>query len=1009
MSAPRAAASLGVGLFSGLGRFVQRHPWYPVIFWVLLLLVSLPFLGRLGTVTTNSATTLPSSAPSAVADAELARLFPNATAPSESVIVLTGANVTDPVAAASVRAVTSALRADPHLSLVSSVESFYSAYQAYLAGQVQIASPFLQPAEGPASPLGNLTLASAQFLWGPAASFTTAWQAMVAAHPSVAPASWNYPAYRQTLANFSGPQVVLLNLFYYGTGDGIVGPSGNSGGFNASLNCAAQPPILPVVSCADLANRIGIWWWGGPVPVSGVDRNLTAAATNYLGIENFTAPPSLHVAEGLDLAVSSGLPAGWLLAVWAQFPAGPPTPTALAAWTGGLVAHNSFPLPPPASLRSSFISSDNHATLVLVTFTQGSGYTTPSGQNPVYDDVAEIAREVPLVLAQSDPGHTLAFAQTGGAALDANESTALSQSLAIVLPLTIVVLIIITMLYFRAPVTPLLTFGGLGIALGLGVGGVLLIGTFITHVDVTALTLENTFVLGIGTDYSIFLVARYREELYAGAPPADALITTVTWAGQSVATSGATALLATLALAFSGVALLSQWGMVLSVAILITVLLSITLVPALLVLLGPRVFWPQTGAKFERTATKVRANLKSENSYFFRAGRAAQRRPKLIVTVVLLASFPLLYIALNVPINYDFYAQLPKGEPAINGLSTFAQHFGAGAAFPMDLLVTFSSPLIAGKSSNGAEWTNLSALVGLIRGTSGVAAVTSPVDCPSAGGGGCGGAPLAAWLAYPSLPPGTQGELSASLGSFVGTDGRTVVLGVVPASSGLSVGAVNLLGTLKSEVGAFAANHPDIQSVAYGGGASVTHDIGAQTALATQRMAILVSVGLIVVLLAVLRSWWIPPMAVATIGISIGWAWATTYLVLGGVFGLPLFYFVPTVLFILILGLGIDYNIFLLTRVREERLKGRTSSEAVVHAVAHTGGIITAAAIILASAFAILVTGNFTLLRAIGFAVAVAIVLDAMVVRTYLVPAALHLLGERVWKGFPSRRSSRSP
>jgi RND superfamily putative drug exporter len=216
---------------------------------------------------------------------------------------------------------------------------------------------------------------------------------------------------------------------------------------------------------------------------------------------------------------------------------------------------------------------------------------------------------------------------------------------------------------------------------------------------------------------------------------------------------------------------------------------------------------------------------------------------------------------------------------------------------------------------------------------------------------------------------------------------------------------VHLLDALKGEVGGFASARPDVQAVAYGGGASVTSDIEAQTALATERMAVLVSVGLIIVLLVVLRSWWIPPMAVATIGLSIGWAWATTYLVLGGVVGLPLFYFVPTVLFILILGLGIDYNIFLLTRVREERLKGRSARDAVVHAVAHTGGIITAAAVILASAFAILVTGNFTLLRAIGFAVATAVVLDAMVVRTYLVPAALHLLGERVWKGFPGGRA----
>ena len=99
------------------------------------------------------------------------------------------------------------------------------------------------------------------------------------------------------------------------------------------------------------------------------------------------------------------------------------------------------------------------------------------------------------------------------------------------------------------------------------------------------------------------------------------------------------------------------------------------------------------------------------------------------------------------------------------------------------------------------------------------------------------------------------------------------------------------------------------------------------------------------------------------------------------VLGFPLFFYVRTIMFLLILGLGIDYNIFVLTRVREERVKGASSTAAIVTAIGRTGGIITAAAVILASAFAALLIGEFTLIRAIGFSVAIAVVLDAMVVR----------------------------
>ena len=155
-------------------------------------------------------------------------------------------------------------------------------------------------------------------------------------------------------------------------------------------------------------------------------------------------------------------------------------------------------------------------------------------------------------------------------------------------------------------------------------------------------------------------------------------------------------------------------------------------------------------------------------------------------------------------------------------------------------------------------------------------------------------------------------------------------------SSGLSLSSVSLVDTLRGSLDAYSHQHPDVAGLAFGGGAPTTADLEAQTALATERMVAAVTIGLLIVLFVVLRSYWIPPMAVATIGLSIAWAWAVTYLVIGVGFADPIFYFVPTILFLLILGLGIDYNIFLLTRVREERLGGRGASEAASEGVART-------------------------------------------------------------------------
>lgn len=998
MAGTRRTLTGGERAFGWLGRGIVRHPWYPIVFWVLLLLIAVPFLGRLGTVTTNSATDISSSAPSAQASAEIARLFPSLTAGSDSLLPFTGPSIEGPVGQAVVLNVTRAIESDTNLTYVAGVSTLYTAYAQYLAGLAEIAGVTISESLATTPSLPAAVNGTASLIWGPPASFVAQWQALVAGHPGTPPSQWNDPAYNATRATFAGnaESLQVLSAFY-------AGAAGSGGGFNGSFACASDPAV--VVACADNATRTGVAPLVPGVAGPGTATLVGDTVLGDLGVENFTSPSAQRAASVDLLATEAGEPAGFVAQVWSAFPAGATSVSAIAAWADAIVTSepvSAYPLPIPTAIAARYVAASEDATLVIVAFSVADGYTTASGATPVFSDVQALNALVPPVVAAADPAGTIAFVQTGAAALDQNESTDLSSSLAIVLPLTILALVLITMLYFRAPAVPLVTFSGIGLALGLGIGGVVLLGTLIAKVDSTALTLENTFVLGVGTDYAIFLVARYREELAGGATSPEAVVTSVTWAGQSIATSGATAIIATLALAFSGVALLSQWGMVLSLAVLIALLVSLTVIPALLVLIGPRIFWPATGARFRRAAQAREVERVHGRTYFYRVGRAVARRPKTVVALVLVASLPLLYVAFTATESYDFYAQLPAGHPATDGLTQLGRTFGNGFAFPTDLLVTFHQPLIANGTPDAAEWQSVAAITALVNGTAGVASVVSPV--------GPAGASLTEWLAYANASPGARAQLNGTLTSFVGADGATVWLTVYSTAGGLSTTAVTLLGTLQSELAGYQASHADVAAVAFGGGAATTHDIEVATAQATERLALLVSVGLVVVLLVVLRSYLIPLLAVATIGLSIGWAWGITNLVLADGFGIPLFYFVPTVLFILILGLGIDYNIFLLTRVREERLRGQPAVDAIVEGLGRTGGIITAAAVILASAFAILTTGNFLLLVAIGFSVATAILLDAAVVRTYLVPAALVLLRRRMFQDDASARDpARAP
>ncbi|OPY29723.1 MAG: MMPL family protein [Methanomassiliicoccales archaeon PtaU1.Bin030] len=159
----------------------------------------------------------------------------------------------------------------------------------------------------------------------------------------------------------------------------------------------------------------------------------------------------------------------------------------------------------------------------------------------------------------------------------------------------------------------------------------------------------------------------------------------------------------------------------------------------------------------------------------------------------------------------------------------------------------------------------------------------------------------------------------------------------------------------------------------------------------------MVIIGIFLVLMIVLGSLLLPAFAIVSIAMSIAWSFAATYLVFGLWLDAPLLFLVPLILFVMLMGIGMDYNVFILTRIREEAHKGKETKQAVVDAVEATGGIITALALIMAGAFGSLMFSGNTMLQEFGFALAFAVLCDAMIVRTYVVPAAMTLMGEKAW------------
>ena len=152
-----------------------------------------------------------------------------------------------------------------------------------------------------------------------------------------------------------------------------------------------------------------------------------------------------------------------------------------------------------------------------------------------------------------------------------------------------------------------------------------------------------------------------------------------------------------------------------------------------------------------------------------------------------------------------------------------------------------------------------------------------------------------------------------------------------------------------------------------------------------------------IVLFFVLGSLILPLFAILSVLMSIVWTLAVTILVFNAAYGFGLLFITPLILFVLLLGLGMDYNIFILTRIREEAAKGQHQNDAIVNAIQQTGGIITAAAIILAGSLGALMLSSNLMLAEMGFAFAFSILIDALVVRTYLVPAVTSVFGKWNW------------
>ena len=232
--------------------------------------------------------------------------------------------------------------------------------------------------------------------------------------------------------------------------------------------------------------------------------------------------------------------------------------------------------------------------------------------------------------AKDESGVDMTTYVTGDAAISADMEASSTNDMAMIEPITIIIIIVLMGILFRSVLAQFLPLGAVGVAFGISQALVFVIGSTVAQIDSTVTTMLFAVLMGVGTDYSIFIITRYREERIKGATREQAVHTSVTWAGESIVTSGATVIIAFFAMATASFTFVQTMGLLIGMAIIVALLVvASTLVPAILMLVGNRMFWPTTGKRWKRFATKVIQKKKEGNhGYFHRAATFSVKHAK---------------------------------------------------------------------------------------------------------------------------------------------------------------------------------------------------------------------------------------------------------------------------------------------------------------------------------------------------------------------------------------------
>ncbi|WP_435017039.1 MMPL family transporter [Tundrisphaera sp. TA3] len=591
------------------------------------------------------------------------------------------------------------------------------------------------------------------------------------------------------------------------------------------------------------------------------------------------------------------------------------------------------------------------------------------------------------------PGLRLSI--TGSAAVGRDMNRAAASSVSTTTYATIGLVVLILLVVYRSPLLALLPLATISLSVWTSLLAIASL-TLLPGLRFQVITITNIFVIvvlfGAGTDYCLFLIARYREELARGRSGTDALREAIEQVGGALVASAGTVIVGLGMLWFSSFAKIQYTGPAIALSLAIGLLAALTLAPVLLHRLRGAVFFPFRPPHHEKGADRDQESLAQIplSAFWESVASFVIRRPGLILLLSLGALAPFALIGARTSSNYSQLTDLSQDQPSVIGAKIVRGYFAAGELGPTTLIL--HHPGLDFRSEVGrVETEKLCKKLAQHPNITEVRSVSRPLG----------------------LPPENLGEILSDRIRRPFVDPRYVGISPVDASDRNHISRIDLifksdpfadasllsLDEVRRIVGDHLSTDPAMKGVvAQGviGSTSMVADLKNVTTEDEYRMYYLVTLGVYVILVVLLKRPLICLYLIATVILGYLASLGMTELVFRYLHEGPdpwvgLDWKVSFFLFVILVAVGEDYNIFLMSRVIEEEKKHGVI-EGTRQAIMHTGGIISSCGLIMAGTFGSMITGNLTALRELGFALALGVLLDTFIVRPVLVPAFLVIL-----------------